>query len=424
MGTIPPVFRVLGINHNTAPLEVREKVAFSPEQIPAALNSARSELGVDGVAILSTCNRTELYIEGDGQSADPIAWLANWHSLSSTDLASCTYRLEDGEAVGHLMRVAAGLDSMVLGEPQILGQLKTAYSSAEQSGTLNSGLYRLFQHTFASAKKVRTQTAIGQNPISVAYAAVSLARQIFSNFSNKTALLIGAGETIALVGRHLREQGVSRIIIANRTLDRAAELAHMLGAESCLLSDIPAVLPQADILFSSTASQLPLLGKGAVESALKARKHRMMFMVDLAVPRDIESEVGKLDDVWLYTVDDLRDVIDENRRSREAAAREAEGIIWESVEEWRRDSQASGHADLIRAYRDSAERVRRQELERAATMLEAGHRPAEVLERMSHNLTNKLLHHPTKELGRLAREDDGQSLAAARRLLGVEDTDL
>jgi glutamyl-tRNA reductase len=418
------VFRVLGINHNTAPLEVREKVAFSPEQIPAALQSARQSLGVEGVAILSTCNRTEIYLEGQ-EPADQrtLDWLTSWHSLDGVDLSPCAYLMEGEQAASHLMRVAAGLDSMVLGEPQILGQLKSAYATAEQSGTLSSGLYRVFHHTFASAKRVRTQTAIGQNPISVAYAAVSLARQIFASFADKTALLIGAGETVALVGRHLREQGVTRILIANRSLDRAEELAQSLDAEARLLEDIPDLLPLADILFTSTASPLPLLGKGAVESALKQRKHRMMFMVDLAVPRDIEPEVGKLDDVWLYTVDDLRDVIDENRRSREAAAAEAEQIIRESVDLWRRDLMASEHSDLIRRYRDQAEQMRRHELEKAVAMLAAGHRPAEVLERFSNALANKLLHQPTRELNRLSRSGDGDEIAMARRLLGIDQPD-
>ncbi len=413
------MFTLLGINHNTAPLEVREKVAFSPEQIPAALAAAREATGAEGVAILSTCNRTELYL--DSEQADGLMqWLANWHQVPLDQIRESAYQLVDQEAANHVMRVASGLDSMVLGEPQILGQLKSAYAVAEQSGTLNSELYRLFQHTFAAAKRVRSETAIGENPISVAYASVSLARQIFADFSKKTALLVGAGETIALVGRHLKEQGIGRVIIANRTLERAQELAEVLDAEVILLSDIPDRLVEADILFTSTASQLPLLGKGAVESALKQRKHRMMFMVDLAVPRDIEPEVARLEDVYLYTVDDLRDVIEENRRSREQAAQEAEGILQQCLQNWQQDRQAASHSDLIRQYRESADSLRQQELEKARAMLDAGQDAQEVLERFSNSLTNKLLHQPTSQLNRLTRTGDGQLLAWARKLLGID----
>ena len=419
---IPVVFTLLGINHNTAPLEVREKVAFAPEQLPAALEAARASLQAEGVAILSTCNRTEIYIEAP-ENVDLLQWMCQWHHLEPSDLAACSYQLEDAAAAAHMMRVAAGLDSMVLGEPQILGQLKSAYAVAEQSGTLNSGLYRVFQHTFATAKRVRSETAIGQNPVSVAYAAVSLARQIFSDLGSKTAMLVGAGETISLVGRHLRELGVGKIIIANRTFYRAAELAQSLGAEVILLSEIPEQLYRADILFTSTASQLPLLGKGAVESALKQRKHRMMFMVDLAVPRDIEPEVAKLSDIYLYTVDDLRDVIEENRRSRQEAAQEAETLVTECLQQWKMDNEAANHTDLIRSYRDQAESLRRQELEKALAMLDAGQPAEEVLERMSNNLTNKLLHHPTKRLNQLTRSGDSHLIAWARRLLGIDNSD-
>lgn len=416
------MFTLLGINHYTAPLEVREKVAFTPEQIPAALAAVREKVQAEGAAILSTCNRTEIYLDSD--CADQLLqWMADWHHLPLQQVQSSAYLLTDEEAAQHLMRVAAGLDSMVLGEPQILGQLKSAYAVAEQNGSLSSELYRLFQHTFSAAKRVRSETAIGQNPISVAYASVSLARQIFADFGSKTALLVGAGETIALVGRHLKEQGIGRIIIANRTLERAEELASSLAAEVILLSEIPDRLADADILFTSTASQLPLLGKGAVESALKQRKHRMMFMVDLAVPRDIEPEVAKLDDVYLYTVDDLRDVIEENRRSREQAAAEAETILQECIGVWMQDRLAANHSDVIRRYRESAEETRVQELERARGMLLSGQDPEEVLERFSNNLTKKLLHHPTSQLNRLTRTGDSQLLAWARRLLGIDNQD-
>jgi glutamyl-tRNA reductase len=402
---------------------MREKVAIAPEKLVAALRAAGGELGAEGVAILSTCNRTEIYLDaGDVEFSQALDWLTNWHRLSVDQLSDCTYHYSDEAAASHLMRVASGLDSMVLGEPQILGQLKSAYAVAEKAGTLSSVLHQVFQHSFASAKRVRSETAIGQNPVSVAYAAVSLARQIFADLANKTVLLIGAGETIALVGRHLREQGIGRIIIANRTAERAEELAGTLGAESVLLSEIPAMLHEVDILFSSTASQLPLLGKGAVESALRQRKHRMMFMVDLAVPRDIEVEVGHLEDVYLYTVDDLSEVIEENRRSREQAAAEAETLIQQELVRWKNESRASGYADLIRDYRESADRLRQQELEKALSMLESGQTADEVMLRFAHNLTHKLIHDPTAQLKAVIQSGDSQEIAVARRLLGIRDS--
>lgn len=416
------MFTLLGINHNTAPLDVREKVAIAPEKLVAALKHAGNELGAEGVAILSTCNRTEIYIDATDMSQSKVlSWLADWHQLSVDKLSDSIYQYGDEAAALHVMRVAAGLDSMVLGEPQILGQLKSAYAVAEKAGTLSSGLHQVFQHCFASAKRVRSETAIGQNPVSVAYAAVSLARQIFADLANKTVLLIGAGDTIALVGRHLREQGIGRILIANRTAERAEELAGNLGAESILLSDIPAMLHEADIVFSSTASQLPLLGKGAVESALRLRKHRMMFMVDLAVPRDIEVEVGDLEDVYLYTVDDLSEVIEENRRSREQAAEEAQTLINEELVRWKNESRASDYSDLIRSFRESADRLRQQELDKALSMLESGQRVEEVMLRFAHNLTQKLIHDPTSQLKRVIQSGDGKEIGLARRLFGIEE---
>lgn len=418
------MFTLLGINHNTAPLEVREKVAIAPENLASALVAAGKDLCAEGVTILSTCNRTEIYLDAANlKSADVLEWLAKWHQLGSDQLSEITYEYAGEAAASHLMRVAAGLDSMVLGEPQILGQLKSAYAVAEKAGTLSSGLHQVFQHSFASAKRVRSETAIGQNPVSVAYAAVSLARQIFADLANKTVLLIGAGETIALVGRHLKDQGIGRVLIANRTAERADDLADSLGAESILLSDIPSVLHEADIVFSSTASQLPLLGKGAVESALRQRKHRMMFMVDLAVPRDIEVEVGELDDVYLYTVDDLSEVIEENRRSREQAAQEAEALIREELIRWKNEALASDYSGLIRGFRSSADQVRQQELEKAISMLESGQRMEEVMTRFAHNLTQKLIHDPTAQLKRVIQSGNTDEINLARRLFGIDEAD-
>jgi len=417
------VFIVLGINHNTAPVEVRERVAFEPKSLVPALLDAQENLGNEGLAILSTCNRTELYLETNESPKRALEWMAKWHGLDASMLDDVNYVVTDDDAASHLMKVASGLDSLILGEPQILGQLKSAYAVALDAGTLSSGLHRTFQQVFSTAKRIRTETAIGKNPVSVAYAAVSLARQIFSELETKTALLIGAGETIRLASQHLIQQGVKKLIIANRTLNNAQSLASELNdlaeTEAILLSDIPEYLHRADIVISSTASQLPILGKGTVESALKQRKHALMFMVDIAVPRDIEHEVDDLDDVYLFTVDDLSEVIEENRRSREEAATEAEAIIEQCREQWVRDSRAAHKVDLIKLYRARSSDTRDQELQRALSALESGESADKVLKRFASNLTNKLIHHPTTELNKAISEGDSEIINLAQRLLDL-----
>lgn len=421
------MFIVLGINHNTAPVEVRERVAFEPQTMIKALRDAHDESGHQGVAILSTCNRTELYFETNEEPARALEWLSKWHSLDAVHLEEVHYIYSQQEAASHLMKVASGLDSLILGEPQILGQLKSAYAVALDAGTLSSGLHRTFQQVFSTAKRIRTETAIGKNPVSVAFAAVSLARQIFSELETKTALLIGAGETIRLASQHLLQQNVTKLIIANRTLNNAQELADEVGdkgeAEAILLSDIPEHLHRADIVISSTASQLPILGKGAVESALKQRKHGLMFMVDIAVPRDIEHEVDELDDVYLFTVDDLSEVIEENRRSREEAAAEALAIIAESAEQWSRDARAADNVDLIKVFRSRSADLRDAELQKAVTALQGGEPADKVMERFANNLTNKLIHRPTTELNRAISEGKTDLMDAALILLGLTDED-
>lgn len=420
---LPNVFIVLGINHNTAPVEVRERVAFEPKSLVPALLDAQENLGHQGVAILSTCNRTELYLETNESPKRALEWMAKWHGLDANMLDEVNYVVTEDGAASHLMKVASGLDSLILGEPQILGQLKSAYAVALDAGTLSSGLHRTFQQVFSTAKRIRTETAIGKNPVSVAYAAVSLARQIFSELESKTALLIGAGETIRLASQHLIQQGVKKLIIANRTLNNAQSLASELSeqaeTEAILLSDIPEYLHRADIVISSTASQLPILGKGAVESALKQRKHALMFMVDIAVPRDIEHEVDDLDDVYLFTVDDLSEVIEENRRSREEAAAQAEAIIEECRQKWVRDSRAAHKVDLIKLFRARSSDTRDQELLRAQSALESGEPADKVLKRLASNLTNKLIHHPTTELNKAISEGDSEIIEAAQRLLDL-----
>lgn len=415
-------FLALGINHKTASVDVRERVAFTPEQMVEALRQLCRETLSREAAILSTCNRSELYLEMEQPLPDNVlAWLAHYHHLSLDELRACAYIHEDDEAVQHMMRVASGLDSMILGEPQILGQMKSAYAVAREAGTIGPLLGRLFQATFNTAKSVRTDTAIGENPVSVAFAAVSLAKQIFSDLNRSQALLIGAGETITLVARHLYEQGVKRIVVANRTLERASHLAEQFGAHTILLADIPEELPNSDIVISSTASQLPILGKGAVERALKQRKHKPMFMVDIAVPRDIEPEVSELDDVYLYTVDDLHEVITENLKSRQGAAQAAEKLVLAGVDEFMHRLRELAAVDVLRAYRQQAEQMRDDELARAQRQLANGVAPDQVLAALARSLTNKLLHAPSVQLKKLSAEGRIDALALAQELFALDE---
>ena len=416
----------LGINHNSAAVEVRERVAFAPEQVNEALVDACKTAGVEEVVILSTCNRTELYVivpEGKvlaDKALDLIDWIANYHHLSAAELRLCAYHFEGRQALQHMVQVASGLDSMVLGEPQIFGQLKSAYAVASESGTVGTELGRLFPRVFSIAKRVRTDTAIGENPVSVAYAAVDLAGHIFAELGQCNALLVGAGETVELVARHLIEAGVSRIVIANRTLGRARELAQKFGAEAVLLAEIPEQLLDADIVITSTASQLPILGKGAVEQALKARKHRPFLMVDIAVPRDIESQVGDLRDVYLYSVDDLREIVDQNMRSRRDEAGKADLIIEAGVSQYMEEMRSLGALDAVKEYREMAERLREQELQRAMRALSRGDDPQQTLARLARAITNKLIHAPTAGLKQASAEGRHDLLSNACQLLGLE----
>jgi len=409
-----------GVNHQTAPVEIREQVAFVPEKLMDALGELTSHDTVHEAAILSTCNRTELYCNlesaNDGRLVE---WFCDYHRLNRDALHPYLYRHPDQAAVRHAFRVAAGLDSMILGEPQILGQMKDAFTQAHKAGTTGKILNRLFQQTFAVAKQVRTDTAIGVSAVSVASAAVALARQIFANLSNQTVLLIGAGDMIELCARHLKEQGVRHMIVANRTLERAQRVAEPYGAEAISLAEMPARLADADIVISSTASQLPILGKGAVERALKARKHRPMFMVDIAVPRDIEAEVAELNDVYLYTVDDLQGVVQENRQSRAAAAHEAEKIIDVQVLNFMHWIHGLDAVPTIRALREQADSLRERELRRARQKLARGEDPAKVLEQLARALTNKFTHAPTDALRHA--DLDGELLDAARRLFNLNE---
>jgi glutamyl-tRNA reductase len=420
---------VFGINHTTAPINVRERLAFAPEITAPALQQILQQTAISEVAILSTCNRTEIYgrLPSDATLTEApkmvvSRWLSEFHGVDLSQLEQHSYFWQQDQAVRHMMRVASGLDSMVLGEPQILGQLKSSFSVARQEKTASSHLIRLFQSAFNTAKYVRTHTAIGENPVSVAFAAVTMARQIFAQLSEQTALLVGAGETIELVARHLRDAGVKELIVANRTLARAQELAHEFGAKAVLLADIPDYLAQADIVISSTASQLPILGKGAVERALKQRKHKLMFMVDIAVPRDIEAEVGDLDDVYLYTVDDLKDVIDEGMRSRQEAAIAAEAMIDTGLEAYLEHERSLDAVATIRDYRERMEGLRDDELERAMALLAKGEEPQVVLQRLARGLTNKMMHAPTVQLKKASAAGDDQSLQLLQTMFELNKT--
>lgn len=411
-----------GINHKTAPVAIRERVAFSPPQVTDALKELTTLPAVQEAAILSTCNRTEIvcYLEED-QSQTVVDWFQHYHKLKQDELSPYVYLYPDQFAVRHLLRVAAGLDSMILGEPQILGQMKEAYLTALKSGTVGTLLGRLFQHTFSVAKQVRTDTAIGSSPVSVAFAAVSLAKQIFSDFSKHTALLIGAGETIELTARHLHEQGIGRIIIANRTVEKAHALAAEFGGFAISLGDMPNHLAEADLVISSTASQLPILGKGAIERAVKQRKHRPMLMIDIAVPRDIEPEAGELEDIYLYTVDDLQEIIQEGLRSRQEAAKQAEEIIENQVAHFMGWLRSLDAVATIRAFRDNAEQLRDQEIAKAKRLLARGVNAEEVLTQLARTLTNKLIHAPSAHMRQAGFEGRAEVLEIARELFDLKD---
>ncbi|MGO4998417.1 glutamyl-tRNA reductase [Oceanisphaera sp. W20_SRM_FM3] len=402
---------VLGINHKTASVALRERVAFGPEVAPRALQELMRTQGVGEAVILSTCNRTELYcsLEPEGDSHLVRMWLQDFHQLDEAELNTCLYQYHGEEAVRHLMRVACGLDSLVLGEPQILGQMKLAYNQSQKVGSLKGTLDRMFQKTFSVAKRVRTETEIGASAVSVAFAAVSLAKRIFSDLSHTKVLLVGAGETIELVARHLKEQSVSQMMVANRTLERAQTLASEFNAQVMTLEQIPEYLPKADIVISSTASPLPIIGKGLVERALKARRQQPILFVDIAVPRDIEPEVDELNDAYLYTVDDLQGIIEQNMATRQEAAGQAEIIIEEERDHFMAWYRSLESVKLIQDYRTHAEQLQSQELILALQALAQGKDSQQVVERLARRLTNKLIHTPTRALNQ-AGKDGNQDL--------------
>jgi glutamyl-tRNA reductase len=412
-------FYILGINHRTAPVALREKVAFSEDRLLAALRTLRQEAGVTEAVILSTCNRTEVYWAGSASGAELSQWLERHHG-NNLDLASSLYVHEEQRAVEHAFSVASGLDSMVLGEAQILGQLKDAYRVAQEAGSTGPTLNKLFQAAFSAAKRVRSETRIGANAVSLASATVSLARRVYSDLSAHTALMIGAGDMNALAARHFMAAGVKRMVIANRTLSKAQALAAELKAYAVGLEDLDKELAQADIVIACTASPVPLITKSSVEGAIRTRRRRPIFMVDLAVPRDIDPAVAELEDVYLFSIDDLQTVIDENRQQRAAAAGGAKLLIDEEVARFLTDTRVKDAGPAIRALRDQADAIRLQTLEQARRLLAAGKSTDEAIEFLANTLTNRLLHAPTQALRQAAERADSGLAEAVTRILTEE----
>ncbi len=415
-----PLF-ILGINHNTAPVEIRERIVFDESDLPAALQATAAVPGVRESVIVSTCNRTEIVCDLETAAEGPLTdWLNHYHGLGDK-LSDCLFQAREEEAARHLFRVACGLDSVIIGEPQITGQLKDAFRHAQDSGRAGPRLTRLFQHAFSVAKKVRTDTTIGSSPVSVAYAAVTLARRIFSKFEKHTALLVGAGETIELVARHLHGHRIGRLFIANRSLPRARELAAEFGGFALPLSELPGTLPEADILISSTASPVPLISAADMKRALELRKRKPIFACDIAVPRDIEPAVAEFEDVYLYTVDDLQHVIEDGLQSRKAAAEEAQRIVEFELERFHNAERVLDAVPLIKSIRGRGEDLKQEVLDQARRKLANGADPEAALQFLASTLTNKLLHKPSERLRQAGEESDEAIMRSARELFGLAD---
>jgi glutamyl-tRNA reductase len=411
--------QIFGLNHNTAPVEIREQVVFSGDDVARALSQLLALNGIDEAVLLSTCNRTEFYVVADGKESDVLRnWLQADQNLDP-EASKALFTMEKDEAIRHIFRVACGLDSMVLGEPQILGQLKDAYRQAQQAGTVGSQLSRLFQHTFSVAKKVRTDTEIGSNPVSVAYAAVTLANQFFAGFGRHTALLIGAGVTMELVAKHLSSKGIGRMFVANRDVTRAQTLAGQFAGFALPLSEIEGTLPEADILISSTASSDPVISAEQMKKAVQARKRKPVFVVDIAVPRDIDPEVSELDDVYLYTIDDLERVIVEGQSNREAAALDANEILDKEIQRYLTMERSKEVAPVITEIRDQADVIRDEVLRQARLRLNKGADGDEVLEYATASLLKKILHKPSVRLREAGELSDKALVDAARELFGL-----
>ncbi|MBT8079502.1 MAG: glutamyl-tRNA reductase [Gammaproteobacteria bacterium] len=412
---------ILGLNHTTAPVEIREQVVFSGDDAARALRTVTGLAGIDEAVLLSTCNRTEFYVEASDAGVAALRdWLTGDQQMDEASQKALFCRDGD-DAIRHIFRVACGLDSMVLGEPQILGQLKDAFREAEQHGTVGGNLSRLFQHTYSVAKKVRTDTEIGSSPVSVAYAAVNLADQFFAGFSRHTALLIGAGSTIDLVAKHLHSKGIGRLFVANRDLARAQRLAGKFDGFAVALSEIEGTLPEADILISSTASPEPVVNLEQMQRAIKARRHRPVFAVDIAVPRDLDPAIRDLNDVYLYSIDDLDQVILEGQNNRAAAATDADRILQEETRRYLSIERGKEVAPVITALREQADDLRGVVLEQARRRLAKGMDPDDVLDYVTASLLKKLLHNPSVRLRAAGEKDDQQMIDAARSLFGLDD---
>ena len=410
---------ILGLNHTTAPVEIREQVVFAGEDIERALASLKNLDNVAEAVVLSTCNRTEFYVETTEAGVQELrSWLVENQKLGE-EVISSLFTLNEQDAIGHLFKVACGLDSMVLGEPQILGQLKDAFRQAEQCGTVGTQLSRLFHHTFSVAKKVRTDTEIGNSPVSVAYAAVNLANQFFSGFSQHTALLIGAGMTIELVAKHLYSKGIGRLFIANRDIGRAQNLATQFDGFALPLSELEGTLPDADILISSTASSEPVVRLEQMEKAIQARRRKPVFAVDIAVPRDLEPGIGELDDVYLYSIDDLDKVILAGQNNREEAAVDAMRILEDETRRYLSIQRSKEVAPVITALRDHGDAIREQVLEQARRRLAKGSDSDEVLEFVTSSLLKKILHQPSVRLREAGEQSDQKFIDAISELFGL-----
>lgn len=410
----------LGVNHETAPVDIRETVAFSEENSMQAIIELKANALISECIILSTCNRTELYciLKDNIDESDVISWLHEYFNLSSESLSPYLYIYHELDAVKHIMRVASGLNSLVLGEPQIFGQIKDAYNSAHKAESVHQVLENLFQHIFKTVKQVRTDTAIGNSPISVAFSAVSLSKQFFGDLSQQTALLLGAGETAELVARHLKESKVGNMIIANRSFEKAHQLSETVSGYAIELREIEQHLHEADIVIGSTASPTPILLAESVKKALKKRKNRPMFMIDIAVPRDIESSTSDFNNVYLYTVDDLQKIIESNKQSRQNAALEAEEIITLQAESFYNQLNASEQIKpVIQAYRKQSMDIKQNTLEHALNQLEQGVDAEEIIKRLANQLTNRLLHTPTMLLNQAADEGNEPVIKAAKKLI-------
>ncbi|MBU6459634.1 MAG: glutamyl-tRNA reductase [Proteobacteria bacterium] len=410
----------LGLNHRSAPIDIREQIAFPSETLPEALDLLMREGTVREAAIISTCNRTELYCHTDQPEA-VTDWLTHYHQPHSEHINPALYTLCQSEAVRHIFRVAGGLDSMVLGETQILGQVKDAVKAAQKAGSLGALLHKLFQTTFSVAKEIRSGTHIGHAQISMAAATVKLAERIFDKIADQAVLFIGAGEMIELCATHFAAQHPRQITVASRTFSRAQLLAHRFGGQAIDFSTLPETLAHQDIIITSTDSPLPILGLGLVERSIKQRRHKPMFMADLAVPRDIEPEVGKLNDVYLYSIDDLAQIVEDNINARQQAAAEAEVIIEARVGEFMDWLNKREVVPTIVAIRDHVEAYRQQELLRAKRRLQAGDNPDQVIEQLALALTKKFLHIPTHALNKLNGEDRDDLDHWLRRLYSIHD---